>query len=368
MKINFNKVSKWYILACVLSASMLAYGLTKLTQVALVNSTIDSTPIGQTTPAAGTFNSVHVVSGTTLSSQGYYVGWNRNILGETDFHNSNGGGPGGYYWFNTNLDTQLMSLNSLGVLTANGFTGPLQGNVVGTLNGNVVGSISGGNVSGTTGAFGNLIAACTGCGELPWNPGSFSGGTWLGWNQNGGNNGESDLINRFPSGYAGGFSWFSTTGSSLVGQIMNLTPGGLLTVNQLNGNTQGTHTGSNVGNSSTSSAFDHTPGSCANYSGMYGISATGAPTCAPTVYGRTTSVNFTAAAGGSTTSTSVPLSAIMPDTNYAVSCAMVNQTGFPFIYGYSKTTTSVTVSYSNGFSNQAVVSGASEIDCTISGT
>jgi hypothetical protein len=79
----------------------------------------------------------------------------------------------------------------------------------------------------------------------------------------------------------------------------------------------------------------------------------------------TSSVNQTASAAYSTAKTSVPLLYVMPDTTYAASCSLVGTTGYPSI-SIAKFTDRVEVTLSNG--PLAVASGASEIDCIVTGS
>jgi hypothetical protein len=301
------------ISAFVLIAVLAAFGYTKTTSLAIINSLIDSTPIGNTTPAAGHF--------TTLNATG-----------------------------NISTIANISAPN--------------------------------GNVSGFNGLFGTVAATSNGA----WAPLSgVTQATNLGFNQSG-SLGESDLINQ-RGGLAGGFAFYSTNGSTVGTQLALLNGAGLFStlggfsgplIGNVTGNGAGTWTGPVVGNSATATALAAAPSGCGTgYQNVFQIAANGNASCSTPVYGVTTSVTSTAAAGGSSASTTVPLfwkfggtqgSVAMPDTNYAVSCSMINATGFPFIYSYSKTTTNVTVTYSNGFSFQAVASGASEIDCTVTGS
>lgn len=250
----------------------------------------------------------------TQISQGGYLGWNKASVGESDFHTVPGSGVGGYNWYNGPIasETLFMHLDgSTGVLTNNnGFVGPLTGNVVGNLTGNSNGTHTGavvGNASTATTA--SALASTSPCG----------------------------------SGFATGIS---TSGTA-------------------------TGCGTNIATATLAAAATQlaaTPGSCANYLGMYGISANGTPTCLGTPSARTTSVTSTAATPYAQANTTVPISITMPDTNYSASCAVVNPFGVPSIMGITKTTTTITVTLVNGGTSGAeVVSGGSEIDCTITG-
>lgn len=125
-----------------------AFGLTKVTSALIqhsqiVSSTIDSTPIGSTAPAAGQFTSVHANGAANNPDQGAYLGWNMftGSLGESDFVNRQGNGAGGYYWLNFTSAGQLtvpMAVDAAGNLTvASSISAPrFTGNVTGTLTGN----------------------------------------------------------------------------------------------------------------------------------------------------------------------------------------------------------------------------------------
>ena len=133
--------------------------------MSIFNSVINSTPIGMSTPAAGNFTAVTASSVTAgsvqangsptfpLGTQGAYLGWSHNGLGEADFFAQNGTGVGGFAWFNTAAATQLMSLNQAGVLTVATVDANLNGNVTGNLVGNGTGTWNGpvnGNASSAT--------------------------------------------------------------------------------------------------------------------------------------------------------------------------------------------------------------------------
>jgi hypothetical protein len=133
--------------------------------MSIFNSVINSTPVGMTTPAAGNFLGLSATSVTAgsvqasgspavpLATQGAYLGWSRNGLGEADFFAQNGTGVGGFAWFNTGAATQLMSLNQAGVLTVATVDANLNGNVTGSLIGNGTGTWNGpvnGNASSAT--------------------------------------------------------------------------------------------------------------------------------------------------------------------------------------------------------------------------
>lgn len=133
--------------------------------MSIFNSVINSTPIGMSSPAAGNFlglsatnisaSSVEASGSPTLplATQGAYLGWSHNGLGEADFFSQNGTGVGGFAWFNGASATQLMSLTPAGVLTVATVDANLNGNVTGSLIGNGTGTWNGpvnGNASSAT--------------------------------------------------------------------------------------------------------------------------------------------------------------------------------------------------------------------------
>jgi hypothetical protein len=122
-----------------------------MSYIALTNSTIDSTPIGVTTPA-----SVNATSSTALwsmvnsfdhgqTAQGGYTMWNLAGAGDQDFVDLKGLGTGAFYWYigpDAAHLTQYMLLNTAAGGTLN----------VPNLNGN----------SATTSAFNHNPSTCVG--------------------------------------------------------------------------------------------------------------------------------------------------------------------------------------------------------------
>jgi hypothetical protein len=84
-------------------------------------------------------------------------------------------------------------------------------------------------------------------------------------------------------------------------------------------------------------------------------------------YGSTTSVCSTSGNAGSICTSTVTLNSTEPDTNYVASCTGVTPSGYPFIRGIGKGTSSITVAIQNGTSNEAVVSTYAELDCVALG-
>jgi hypothetical protein len=88
----------------------------------------------------------------------------------------------------------------------------------------------------------------------------------------------------------------------------------------------------------------------------------------------TTAVNQTGSTAYSTAKTSVPLLNLMGTTGYAATCSLVGTTGDPSIVDIVKFLDHIDVTVTNGghvvtFNNgyQGVSSGASEIDCIVTG-
>jgi hypothetical protein len=78
----------------------------------------------------------------------------------------------------------------------------------------------------------------------------------------------------------------------------------------------------------------------------------------------TTTTCPTASAAGSTCTFTLTWATPFSDSNYAVSCTGSGTvTGFPFIQGVAKTTTTAIVTVVNGTANEGVVSGYTEMDC-----
>jgi hypothetical protein len=398
LRSNFRIPGKGWVVIGFISIALSAFALTKINQVAIENSTIDATVIGSTAPSTATFLSTHVNnSPASFPTQGSYQGWSNLGLGETDFFNNSGTGVGGFYFLNGHTSQSTLAyLDNTGNLHATNFTGSLVGNVQGNLQGNgsggtwtgpvtgnLTGNVTGGSVSGSIGAFNELVANPQGAGG-GFNPGGYTEGGWLSHNQTGGTIGEADFISLHTSAQQGGFYWYNTTSTLVTAPLMTLSAGGNLSVASLSANTNGTHTGpvvgnvtgnattasSTSGNAATASSFDHTPTPCvAGVAGVTGIAANGTLTCSVTQYAKTTSVNATGSGPYSEAATSVPFFYLMPDTNYAASCSIVNPFGIPSVMGINKFVGSITVTLVNGGTTGAeVASGGSEIDCTITGS
>jgi hypothetical protein len=159
MKKTFN------VLAVILiSCTLAAWGLTTVTGQHLINSVIDSTSIGSTTPSTGSFTAlssfwskVTSVPPSSLPSNQMVLGWNATSGGgEGDFVTNHGsGGQGGFSWFDTGVSqgnvwsasSPLMTLNKSGALATSG--GFVTSSTV-TANGGFFGNLNGNATSATT--------------------------------------------------------------------------------------------------------------------------------------------------------------------------------------------------------------------------
>ena len=279
--------------ALALTAVLTCFGLTKTTSLAIINSTLDNSPVGQARRRAlATLQRCLVKVWAPIlalvphaGDSAGYLAFGQGAHGDTDIIAANGGSSPWFevfyllgssltpeFWLDNNANAHFAG----GVASSGGFTGNLSGNVTGNVSGN------------------------------------------------------------------------ATTATTTTG------------------------------NAATASALSNTPSGCGTgYQHIYAIAANGNGSCGTPVYARTTSVNSTAATAGSTANTTLSLqwnfggtpgSVVMPDTNYAVSCMLIGPSGAPSIQGATKTTNSVTVTIQNGQGSQAVASGASEMDCTVTGS
>jgi hypothetical protein len=117
-------------LLCSLGAGAGVYQ--QYSSVQIINSEIDSTPVGLNTPSSGYFSNL-VTRGTFSIPLGNasQMGWNQVTgNGETDFFNQHGSGSGGFNWYAVGGTTYsgspgspIMQLSSGGTLTASSFHG-----------------------------------------------------------------------------------------------------------------------------------------------------------------------------------------------------------------------------------------------------
>jgi len=149
------------------SCALAAWGLTTVTGQHLINSVIDSTSIGATTPSTGAFTTLsslwsRVSSGppTTSPINTMMTGWNATAGGgEGDFVNDQGtGGPGGFDWFSTSsakghawsATAPIMVLHSDGSLFTAGSINAQGGAVTATGGFSTPGSVSAASMSAST--------------------------------------------------------------------------------------------------------------------------------------------------------------------------------------------------------------------------
>jgi hypothetical protein len=370
------RLNKNLVYTTIFVTATLLFGATQMTNLNIINSTINSSTVGAAHPSTGAFTTMNAFTSVTTpytlqnvmvvsppafalgpwspqggTTEGANISWdNSGATGETDFINQRSVLGGGFNWYNTNGSTvgsPLMTLSGGGTLTTTTFAGAFTGNVTGSLSGSLV--------TATTGQFGNLVAGCTGCGASVWSPGSFSQGSWLAFGNSGGSNVETDFINHYSSG-TGGFSWWSTTASSLSSPLMNLNTSGVLTVNRITG---------------TASALTTSPSNCGAQRAPTGIDASGtAQNCGPQIlYGSTSSVCTTPSGSGSVgnaCTTSVPwTSGTFASGTYTATCTGLNPSGVmaPSISIIGQTTTAVSVTLESGTASQAGAASYGSISC-----
>jgi hypothetical protein len=170
----------WFAAAALTPLTSVAIRNSAMTTTAITASTLDSTPIGNS--SASSVRSTYLASFAPAPNPALIntsmVGWNASLgNGETDFVNDYGTAPGGFDWYATGTSSShswgsspLMILSKTGglavastilsgsTITAPLFSGPLSGNVTGNLSGTVTGSLNG-NAS-TASAFNHTPAAC----------------------------------------------------------------------------------------------------------------------------------------------------------------------------------------------------------------
>lgn len=264
-----------------------------------------------------------------------------------------------------------------------------------TVDNTVIGGTTPAAVHGTTiGATGAITAASVTATTLTTNsldvnglPTPSGANGFVGYGKNG--TGDMDFF-AANSGASPSFYWYYLLGSTVsvemwLNQSAQLdVPNGIFSNSfqgPLTGNVVGNVTGNvtgnastattTTGNSATASAFNHTPGGCTPGGNVAtSIAANGTLGCTVTQFAKTSSVSSTAATPYATADTTVPLNYLMGDTTYAVSCTLISPFGVPSIMGVvTKTTSSVTVRIVNGGTTGAeVVSGGSEMDCTVTGS
>jgi hypothetical protein len=346
--------------------------------LAIINSVIDSTPIGQTTPAAGNFTSLFAQSlgvnsnpSTFAGDSGGFLGWDKNATGDEDFIATNNGTSPSFAWYFLlgSSITQEMLLDQTAVLhVPNGIDANITGNVTGNLSGNV----TGGTISGTTifGSFSRMISV-----PAPATVAGTSAG-YTGWGKNG--TGDMDFI-AANNGSSPSFSWYYLLGSTLT-QEMFLDQSAILHVpdgveanltGNVTGNVSGS-SGSSTGNAASATQLAATPTNCGSVPAT-GIAANGNAQCFSSTY-RIQSMLI--GSGICTTGsnafnqcsfTSPNWGATFADANYAVSCTASPGEGTSaaltgvFISG--RTATNFTITLQNGGAGAAGAATTAEIDC-----
>ena len=355
-----KKKWNWFLVVVVLGTGA-ALGITKLTSVAIQNSTIDSTVIGAVSAAAAHFSYSQATSNLSpVPSQGAWTMWNLSGGGgETDFVNSRGNGVGGFNWYNTSsaLSTPIATLSAGGNLA---LTGNLSSAGTGYFTGAVTATTFNGNVQGgSVAALNGLFARGT--------FGPPSGNiTQIGWNQTG--SGESDFFNQSGSG-AGGFNWYWISGNTISGSpgspLMTLDDAGNLTGTGRMTAPNGFY-GALYGNATTATTatqLANTPGNCGAGSYMSGLTANGTKSCTPTGI-ESVSVGGCSTASGSYSecSVTVTLPTAYADANYQASCTPVGAgSGYVSYTGTSsKSSSGFVVGIATSGGQSASVSG---FDC-----
>jgi len=186
---------------------------TKIVSVWILNSVIDSTPIGQTTPSSGAFSSfwvgnnaldslpINVATTTPPSRRGITLGV--DPTGDVTFWVSSLETSPGFFFKDSYLNTLFASITSAG------FIGPLTGNVTGNLTGNVAG-----NLNGTVGASTPASGAFT----------SLSASSGYTGNVTGALTGNASTATQFASTPANCAAGSSPTGIGISGTAQNCNP------------------------------------------------------------------------------------------------------------------------------------------------
>jgi hypothetical protein len=338
-----SRNTKWF-LAIVFAFVGIAWGLTKTTSLWIVNSQIDSTPIGQNTPAAGAFVSVLASEGGATTGgysfsqdYGYDTGMFSPADGVLDFYAN-----GVLFMHNTSIGTSFsrpVNLNN-GVNATNltigsglnalpitpGTSAPSRRGItfgadpagdltlwVSSLQinpGVFIRDTNGGLSYGAFTPTGSLLA--TGAGNASGLLNSQQG-AYVMWNLTNGT-GETDFVNQ-RDGSPGGFNWYNTGSGSIGSPIMSLNSSGALTASSFNGPLNGTAT--------TAGALSNTPSQCGSGSYATGIQSNGNANCVPKQIVMALTGGQTCTTGGGTGAqcqSTYTWPSSFPDTNYSASC------------------------------------------------
>ena len=162
--------------ALALTAVLTCFGLTKTTSLAIINSTLDNSPVGSTTPSTGNFTTVFGQSVGANSRLGSYAGDSAGYLafgqgahGDTDIIAANGGSSPWFevfyllgssltpeFWLDNNANAHFAG----GVASSGGFTGNLSGNVTGNVSGNATTATTTTGNAATASALSNTPSGC----------------------------------------------------------------------------------------------------------------------------------------------------------------------------------------------------------------
>jgi hypothetical protein len=241
-----------------LAVTAVAVASTKMVDVIMTNSTINSSPIGASVASSGAFTtlSAQVPPANPTPINHAWMGWNAMGNGEADFIvNTGTGGPNAFAWFaatsaapNYNTGNPLALLDRLGNF----------GTSLSVSSATIIGTTE---VTSPYGAFGY-----TGSGSSSTSA-ALPQGAYTMWNLSGGS-GETNFVNSRGAG-AGGFRWYIAATGSLPGTLeMTMNSDGSLV------NSHGFH-----GNADTASALAANPPDCATNIGAAGIGADGTAAC-----------------------------------------------------------------------------------------
>jgi hypothetical protein len=258
-----RRFSQWFTtqrlaLIAFVCVTCTAVASTKLVDLIITNSRIDSTPIGQSAPSTGSFTTVRANNAVSnpVPINTSWMGWDSELQGETDFVNNHGTGAGAAFnWYTTsssapnyNPNAPLMSLSQTGGL-------------------NVGLSVLSPTITASTLATGPLANYGLVQASGRTFPGGISQGAYTLWNITSGV-GETDFVNNAGAG-SGGFRWYLGNTSSLPGTLaMTINSDGSLV------NSNGFH-----GNADSATQLNHTPLNCGAQVGATGIQQNGDANC-----------------------------------------------------------------------------------------
>lgn len=362
-----NRKYAYPLVVLLVVCAPLLWGLTTITSTLIKNSqmitsTIDSTPIGNTTPSTGHFSSVFANSYENVNLNGAYINWNRIGAGEMDFLNRGNNPTSAFNWYSTttgSFGNPLMTLSPSGALSATGgFIGNLSGNASTASNATTANfATSAGNAS-TANQFASAPFTCsngatssgiqqngnancnswTQIATVPV-PNGLPQGAYTGWNALA--SGDTDFVNQ-PGAGSGKFVWlFARNGAVNTNPAMALDSAGDLTVYGASSVQGNLNVGGTLGVTSNFQVLGNLQ--AGNIQSLSGAGCNPSPGI------------------GNTCMTSVP-NVIMPDTTYQATCTINNPGGVPYIVGVQKFTDHMNVIVGNGGNGGTIVNG---VDCIL---